>query len=227
MKPGWVLEFRDLVKLKKIKFRYKIQSRVDLLLQEITIDALAESGLETVWVGAESGSQKILDAMEKGTTVERIYQATKLLQSKKIKIGFFLQFGYLGENKDDIGRTIKMLLELMPDDIGVSVSYPLPRTKFYEKVKMDLKDKTNWADSDDLALMFRNNFQSAYYKQLHRYVHKLFRRKQAIFNLRKLLQHPFQFHKSQFRNVLSVAYYTLVLPIDALKLKNYSSCNSI
>ena len=82
LKPGWVQEFRDVVKSKGLKFKYKIQSRVDLLLQEDTIAALAESGAETVWVGAESGSQKILDAMDKGTNVEQIYKATKLIKEK-------------------------------------------------------------------------------------------------------------------------------------------------
>jgi anaerobic magnesium-protoporphyrin IX monomethyl ester cyclase len=122
-------------------------------LQEDTISALADSGAETVWVGAESGSQKILDAMDKGTTVEQIYEATRLLKKNKIRPAFFLQFGYLGEEKEDIEKTINMVLELMPEEIGISVSYPLPGTKFYDKVKEQLNDKANWTDSDELALM--------------------------------------------------------------------------
>ncbi|HEX8060820.1 MAG TPA: radical SAM protein, partial [Cyclobacteriaceae bacterium] len=82
LKPGWIQRFRDLVRSKGLKFRYKIQSRVDLLLQEDTIEALAESGAETVWVGAESGSQKILDAMDKGTTIKEIEEASALLRRK-------------------------------------------------------------------------------------------------------------------------------------------------
>src|SRR5688572_22788558 len=72
LKPGWVQEFRTLLSERGIKIKYKIQSRVDLLLQEDTLDALTESGVDTIWVGAESGSQKILDAMDKGTKVEEI-----------------------------------------------------------------------------------------------------------------------------------------------------------
>ena len=88
LKPGWVQEFRDLVNLNGLKFKYKIQSRVDLLLKEDTITALAQSGAETVWVGAESGSQKILDAMDKGTTIEEINTATKLLKKNNIRVAF-------------------------------------------------------------------------------------------------------------------------------------------
>ncbi len=142
LKPGWVQRFRKLVKRRDLKFTYKIQSRVDLLLEEDTIDALAESGAETVWVGAESGSQKILDAMDKGTTVEQIHSATKLLRSKGIKTAFFLQFGYPGEQKEDIQKTIDMVLELLPDDIGISVSYPHdPEQYFSKKLRTNLKLK--------------------------------------------------------------------------------------
>ncbi|HZY81730.1 MAG TPA: radical SAM protein [Cyclobacteriaceae bacterium] len=171
LKPGWIQSFRDLVRSKKLSFRYKIQSRVDLLLQEDTIDALAESGAQTVWVGAESGSQKILDAMDKGTTIAQIEEATTLLRKKKIRTGFFLQFGYPGETREDIDKTIAMVLKLMPDEIGISVSYPLPGTKFYEKVKDQLTVKQNWSDSDDLSMMYHGTYPPEYYKILHRYVH--------------------------------------------------------
>ncbi len=79
LKSGWVKRFSELVEERNLKFKYKIQSRVDLLLEENTIEVLAKSGIDTVWVGAESGSQKILDAMDKGTTVKQIKEATRLL----------------------------------------------------------------------------------------------------------------------------------------------------
>ena len=110
LKPKWVQEFRDIVKAKNLKLKYKIQSRADLLLKEDNIEALADSGLHEVWIGAESGSQKILDAMDKGTKVEQIYEATRLLKSKGVRICFFLQFGYLKESMEDIDKTIKICL---------------------------------------------------------------------------------------------------------------------
>jgi anaerobic magnesium-protoporphyrin IX monomethyl ester cyclase len=180
LKPGWVQEFQRLVASKKLDFSYKIQSRVDLLLKEDTIDALAASGLRQVWVGAESGSQKILDAMDKGTQVEEIYEATKLLKSKGIEVCLFLQFGYLGENKEDIERTLKMLDDLEPHDIGISVCYPLPGTKFYDKVKDLLGQKHNWTVSDDLDLMYPGTYSPAFYKRLHRLAHKRFRLRQGF-----------------------------------------------
>jgi anaerobic magnesium-protoporphyrin IX monomethyl ester cyclase len=219
LKPGWVQEFRDIIKSKGLKFKYKIQSRVDLLLQEDTIAVLAESGAETVWVGAESGSQKILDAMDKGTTVEQIYEATKLLKKNKIRPAFFLQFGYLGEKKTDIEKTINMLLELMPEEIGISVSYPLPGTKFFDKVKDQLKGKSNWTDSDELALMYKGTFSPSYYKKLHRYVHKVYRRKQSLTNLKNVLANPFRTNKIKIRSALSSIYYIPASIADSIVLK--------
>lgn len=185
LKPGWVQRFRDELQKADIKIQYKIQSRADLLLKEDNIDALVDSGLYEVWIGAESGSQDILDAMDKGTSIEQIQQSTELLQSKGVRVAYFLQFGYLGETKEDIESTIDMLLNFMPDDIGISVSYPLPGTKFYDKVKSQLSQKANWEDSDDLALMFQNTFNQDYYKVLHRYVHKVFRTAQADEEIKK------------------------------------------
>ena len=219
LKPGWVQEFRDIVKSKGLKFRYKIQSRADLLLQEDTISALAESGADTVWLGAESGSQKILDTMDKGTTVEQIYEATRLLKKNKIRPAFFLQFGYLGEEKQDIDKTINMVLDLMPEEIGISVSYPLPGTKFYDKVKEQLKDKANWTDSDDLAMMYKATFSPFYYKKLHRYVHKVYRRKQSISNLKNLFLNPLKINKQKLRSAVSLIYYLPASVADLIILK--------
>ena len=219
LKPGWVQEFRDVIKSKGLKIKYKIQSRVDLLLQEDTIEALADSGAETVWVGAESGSQKILDAMDKGTTVEQIFKATKLLKKNGIRPAFFLQFGYLGEEKEDIDKTIKMVLELMPEEIGISVSYPLPGTKFYDKVKEQLKDKANWTDSDELALMYKGTFSPSYYKKLHKYVHKVYRKKQSSQVLKNIFLNPLSLNRKKIRSALALAYYSPMSFIDSIQLK--------
>lgn len=175
LKPGWVKRFAELVKAEGLQFKFKIQSRADLLLKDEQIQPLADSGCENVWMGAESGSQKILDAMDKGTTIEQIGEATSLLKYYGIKPAFFLQFGYLEEKLEDIQLTLDMIKRFLPSDIGISVSYPLPGTKFYDKVRTQLGNKTNWTDSDELALMFENTYKPDFYKQLHRYVHAFYR----------------------------------------------------
>jgi len=90
-----------------------------------------------------------------------------------------LQFGYPGETWDDVQLTLKMVRECMPDDIGISVSYPLPGTKFYERVKLELGEKQNWVDSDDLAMLYRGPFPQEFYRILHGRVHHEFRLRKA------------------------------------------------
>jgi anaerobic magnesium-protoporphyrin IX monomethyl ester cyclase len=214
LKPNWVKEFNTVLKSTSLKFTYKIQSRADLLLKDETINDLAESGAEEIWIGAESGSQKILDAMDKGTTVEQIYAATQLMKKHGLKPCFFLQFGYLDEQKVDIDATLNMVFELMPHDIGVSVSYPLPGTKFYEKVKSQLTEKTNWTDSDELLLMYKSTFSPEYYKTIHRYLHKAFRGKQSVLELKKVLS----FKSCKFKKSISFIYFKPASWIEKLKL---------
>jgi anaerobic magnesium-protoporphyrin IX monomethyl ester cyclase len=217
LKRSWVTEFSKLVKENNLKFKYKIQSRADLLVQEKYVEDLASSGCEDVWMGAESGSQKILDAMDKGTTVEEIKKARQLLKNYDIKASFFLQFGYLGETIEDIKKTIDLVKETMPDDIGISVSYPLPGTSFYEKVKDQLQTKTNWTDSNEMALMFKNTYAPAFYKQLHHFIHQLYRQKKAEkkikqFNSLKTLKKLFAFPIYYMSTQLSLAQLQKTVP---------------
>ena len=227
LKPGWVQEFSRLVNDGKLKFKYKIQSRVDLLLEDGTLNALFQSGAETIWVGAESGSQKILDAMDKGTTVQQIYDATKRMKQKGIKVGFFLQFGYLGETRTDIDSTLKMVLDLMPDELGISVSYPLPGTKFYENVKDQLREKQNWSDSDDLSMMFKSTFNSAYYKELHRYIHAVYRKHKGYAILRKLFLNPLRLNYRDLRSGLATFYYIPTSFAQRKKLERLEQAESL
>jgi anaerobic magnesium-protoporphyrin IX monomethyl ester cyclase len=218
LKPGWVKEFADLVQKENLHFKFKIQSRADLLAQENYVIDLKRAGCDNVWMGAESGSQKILDAMDKGTTIDQIYQATYLLKKHHIKPSFFIQFGYLGETKEDIEKTIKMINELLPYEVGISVSYPLPGTGFYEKVKTQLQYKSNWTDSDELALMFRNTYQPAFYKQLHRYVHKSYRKNIAFENFRQLFKDHAKLNMAVIKKIISALYYVPASFIAKMKL---------
>lgn len=223
LKPNWVQEFSRLKKERGLEFRYKIQSRVDLMLKEDNLDALAESGADMIWVGAESGSQKILDAMDKGTQVEQIYEATRKLKERNVKVAFFLQFGYIDETIKDIQKTIAMVMELMPDDIGISVSYPLPGTKFYEKVKDDLALKANWTDSDDLDMMFQNTYPPVFYKTLHRYVHNRYRVKNGSLSIKEMLSRPFGNVKKNGMNIIKMVYHLPQVYYNNRLLKKYSS----
>ena len=218
LKPGWVLEFSQLLREENIHIPFKIQSRADLLIEEALVKALADAACDNVWIGAESGSQKILNAMDKGTTIAQIHQSTFLMKQHGIKPSFFIQFGYPGETKEDIFLTIQMINTLLPFEIGISVSYPLPGTVFYEKVKTELKKKTNWTDSDEMALMFKNTFPAVYYKQLHAYVHRNYHKHLAKKSIVGLLRHPRSVTPKSLKMAASFLYYVPLTYIGRIKL---------
>jgi anaerobic magnesium-protoporphyrin IX monomethyl ester cyclase len=185
LKPGWIERFATIVEARGSRVPYKCLLRADGVTDAVA-RALAASGCRTAWIGAESGSQRILDAMEKGIRVDQIAEATRLLRGAGIEVAFFLQFGYPGETLVDIQRTLQMVQTCEPDDIGVSVSYPLPGTTFYERVKAQLGLKQNWVDSEDLAMMYRSTYPAEFYPALHRLVHAEFRAQRAGRLLRSL-----------------------------------------
>jgi hypothetical protein len=95
----------------------------------------------------------------------------------------------------------------MPDNIGISVSYPLPGTPFYEKVKADMRLKSNWKDSDDFEMMFNGSHHSGYYRKLQRFVHKEYRKSQGLFNLRQITKNPMDCSLARLASVIKLGYY--------------------
>jgi len=213
--PGWVEQFADLVEQKDARLPFKSLQRADLILKGNTIDALRRAGAQRVWVGAESGSQKILDAMDKGTHVEDIYATAKRLHAAGIQIGFFLQFGYPGETRADVEATLQMVRDCRPDDIGMSVSYPLPGTRFYAAVQHELGSKQNWRDSEDLAMLYNGPFSTAFYRWLHRVLHREFRAQRAWDTLRTS-RPPL---RRALRLLGTIGYSKAALPVLRLELE--------
>ena len=218
LKPGWIERFADEIERQDAQVPFKCLNRVDLLLRGNTISALKQAGARTVWMGAESGSQQVLDAMEKGTRVEQIYEASRRLHSAGIEVGFFLQFGYPGETIHDIESTLQMVRDCAPDDIGMSVSYPLPGTPFHERVKHELGVKQNWLDSNDLAMLYQGPFSTTFYRQLHTVLHKEFRSRKYASELRRALRHPTKVGRSQIRHAASMAFNWTTLPLERRRL---------
>jgi anaerobic magnesium-protoporphyrin IX monomethyl ester cyclase len=170
-RPAWVTRFARAVRYAGAPVPFTIQTRADLVTEPMAA-ALSEAGCVEAWIGAESGSQRILDAMNKGTTVAQILTARARLKAHGIRVGFFIQLGYLDEQLNDILATRELLAAARPDDVGVSVSYPLPGTKFYEQVKAQLGGKTHWRDSGDLAMMFRGTYSSDFYRAIRDLLHE-------------------------------------------------------
>jgi anaerobic magnesium-protoporphyrin IX monomethyl ester cyclase len=168
--PEWIEEFAREVSRRNARTPFMIQSRANLMTPR-TVRALHEAGAEEVWMGVESGSQRILDAMQKGTTIPQIREATRTLKENGIKAGWFIQLGYLGEARADLDLTRALILEERPDEIGVSVSYPLPGTSFYETVRSQLDGKRNWEETDSLEMLFHGTYTTDFYRMIRDVLH--------------------------------------------------------
>lgn len=166
----WTMQFACEIKKRNCLLPFKVQARADLMGPE-TVDALKRAGCVEVWMGVESGSQKVLDAMDKGLLVEEVVTATARLRAAGIRVCYFLQFGYPGEAWTEIQQTVSLVRMTRPDDIGVSVSYPLPDTRFYAKVQAELGRKRNWIDSDDLCVMFKAAYTNEFYRAVRNALH--------------------------------------------------------
>ena len=210
LKPGWIERLAEEVLRQGGLIPFKCLSRADLLLRGNTIEALRKAGCQTIWIGAESGAQKILDAMDKGTTIEQIHEATQKLKQTGIRVGFFLQFGYPGEEEEEIKATLRMVRDTMPDEIGISVSYPLPGTKFYERVLADMGEKQNWSESADLAMMFQGTYGTRFYRILSRYVHKDHRLRLGLSATGGLFRSFSRPSGKQLRRIVLTPYYLLL-----------------
>ncbi len=166
----WVEQFAAEVRKRNAAVPFKVQSRADLMSEE-TAWNLKAAGCAEVWMGVESGAQAVLDAMDKGLDLSSVVTARERLKAVGIRTCFFLQFGYPGETWADIQQTIAFVREVRPDDIGISFSYPLPGTAFYERVQMELGPKRNWTDSDDLCIMFRAAYKTDFYRAVRKALH--------------------------------------------------------
>jgi anaerobic magnesium-protoporphyrin IX monomethyl ester cyclase len=167
----WTSALADQVERTGARIPFTMQSRVNLITEK-SVAALARAGAREVWLGVESGSQAILDAMDKGTTVESGRAATRLLKAHGIKACWFIQLGYPSESWEDLLATRDLIREERPDEIGVSVAYPLPGTLFYERVRAQLGRQRNWKDTGELAMLFQGTFDTELYRRVRDILHE-------------------------------------------------------
>jgi anaerobic magnesium-protoporphyrin IX monomethyl ester cyclase len=109
--------------------------------------------------------------MDKGTDIDQVRRATRTLKSRGIRAGWFIQLGYPGEYREDLERTRDLILAERPDEIGVSVSYPLPGTPFYDRVRAQLDSKRNWDETDSLEMLFQGTYTTAFYRRVRDLLH--------------------------------------------------------
>ncbi|HXT38003.1 MAG TPA: radical SAM protein [Chloroflexota bacterium] len=163
VKRSWVTAWRKAVLAEDAAMPFECLSRADLLTPQMLAE-LKEIGCFRVYFGAESGSQRVLDAMQKDTKVDEIRAAAAMLKAAGIERGFFMMLGYPPEDIGDIRLTERMLMEIVPEMVGFSVAYPLEGTGFYEKVKAQIPVQAQqWRSGNENRVLFNAAYSTRFY----------------------------------------------------------------
>jgi len=160
---GWTLKYAAELKRRGIRVPFECITRADRLSPQIA-DTLAEMGCTRVWIGSESGSQRVLDAMERGVRVEQVQEAVGLARSRGIESGMFLMWGYEGEQIEDIEATVEHVKHCRPDVFLTTVSYPIKGTGYYDTVRDKLVRIGEWSDSTDRDWQIRGRHSRRYFQ---------------------------------------------------------------
>jgi radical SAM superfamily enzyme YgiQ (UPF0313 family) len=167
---GWLFEYANELKRRGLKLPFECISRADRLNLEV-VETLAGMGCFRVWIGSESGSQRILDAMERGVTVEQVQTAVALCRSAGIQTGMFLMWGYEGEDLSDIEATVEHVKKTDPDIFFTTVAYPIKGTPYFSDVAERVENLKLWSESSDRDFRIRNRHS----RQFYRFADKLLR----------------------------------------------------
>lgn len=160
---GWLFQYAAELKRRGLKLPFECISRADRLNPQVA-ETLAEMGCFRVWIGSESGSQRILDAMERGVTVEQVQTAVALCRSVGIQTGMFLMWGYEGEEISDIEATVEHVKRTDPDIFFTTVAYPIKGTPYFAEVADRVESLKLWKDSSDREFRIRSRHSRQFYK---------------------------------------------------------------
>jgi anaerobic magnesium-protoporphyrin IX monomethyl ester cyclase len=160
---GWLFQYAAEIKRRGLRLPFECTSRADRISPQVA-DALAELGCFRVWIGSESGSQRILDAMERDVTVEQVQTAIALCRSRGIQSGIFLMWGYEGEEISDIETTIEHVKRSDPDVFLTTVAYPMKGTPYFSEVAGRIENLKPWKLGTDREVRIRGRHSRSFYK---------------------------------------------------------------
>jgi anaerobic magnesium-protoporphyrin IX monomethyl ester cyclase len=160
----WLASYSAELARRGIQRPFETITRADRLQSEASVALLRELGCYRIWIGSESGSQKILDAMQRGVSVEQVRRSCALARAHGIQVGMFLMWGYEGEEIDDIAATVDHVKESNPDVYFTTVAYPIKGTGYFEKVRDRIEMPGAWAEGSDRDYVIAGRRSKDYYK---------------------------------------------------------------
>ena len=158
----WIRDYASEMRRRDLRIPFECISRADRLNEEM-LDLLAELGCFRIWIGSESGSQRLLDSMDRGVKVEQVQRAVALTRERNMQSGMFLMWGYEGEEMEDIEATINHVRTAQPDIFFTTVSYPIKGTPYYRQIESKLVQLKPWGQGSDREIQVRGRHSRAYY----------------------------------------------------------------
>ena len=159
---AWLRDYAAEMRKRSIRIPFECISRADRLSPEM-MDLLAELGCFRMWIGSESGSQRILDAMDRGVKIEQVHKAVEMCRERGIQSGMFLMWGYEGEDLEDIEATVNHVRASKPDIFFTTVSYPIKGTPYYNRISQKLVQIGSWGQTSDRELKIRGRHTRTFY----------------------------------------------------------------
>jgi len=160
---GFVLAYADEMGRRSLRVPFECISRPERIDADVA-DALRRLGCFRVWLGAESGSQRVLDAMDRRVTLEQVGRATRLLQAQGIQVGMFIMLGYPGEEESDLQATVAHLKNTRPDVFLTTVAYPIRGTPYHDQLNGRVREPAAWEEWSDRDLVPRGRPTRLYYR---------------------------------------------------------------
>jgi anaerobic magnesium-protoporphyrin IX monomethyl ester cyclase len=160
----WAQQYKAALDKRGLHLPFETITRADRLQSEDAAKVLRDLGCYRIWIGSESGSQRILDAMQRGVSVEQVRRSSKLAQKYGIEVGMFLMWGYEGEELEDIAATVEHVKESNPDIFFTTVSYPIKGTPYFDTVKGKVQLPLAWANATDRDYFISGRKGKDYYK---------------------------------------------------------------
>ena len=160
----WLASYTAELKRRGIHRPFETITRADRLQNEGAAGLLRDLGCYRIWIGSESGSQKILDAMQRGVKVEQVRKACALAKAHDIQVGMFLMWGYEGEELEDIAATVEHVKATRPDIFFTTVSYPIKGTGYFDKVRERVRSPIVWQEATDRDYVIDGRHGHDYYK---------------------------------------------------------------
>ena len=204
----WLNEFNETLKQRNLKIKFECITRADRMNEEV-IKLLKDAGCFRVWIGAESGSQKVIDLMDRRVDVDQVREMIKLAQKYKIQAGTFIMLGYPGETEDDIEETIKHLKESNPEYFTITVAYPIKGTELFAEVEAVQTNNFNWDSNSDRDREFKRTYNRKYYDFAVRRVTNEVNYNKMILNNKYLSKSTLVYKTKSLAAKLGMLYYRI------------------